>query len=107
MSRSRRKTPIRGVTGCPSERLDKQQWHKRWRMRERMALSRASPEAMEAHQPVLEREVSNVWMMGKDGRIYWPLGEGFAPATHPARKGRPVRERISMKQRVVRIVMGK
>ncbi|WP_425357665.1 hypothetical protein [Methylomicrobium album] len=73
MSRSRRKTPIVGHTTCRSERKDKKRWHRRWRTRERIALASASPEALNAHLPLLENQVGNVWSMGKDGRFYWPI----------------------------------
>ena len=72
MSRSRRKTPIVGHTTCRSEREDKKLWHQRWRTHERTALASASPEALCAHLPLLENQVSNVWSMGKDGRPTGP-----------------------------------
>ena len=40
MSRSVKKIPIVGITTCCSERHDKKIWHKRWRARERTALTR-------------------------------------------------------------------
>jgi len=41
MSRSRRKTPIIGITTCRSERADKAIWHQRLRAHERTGLARA------------------------------------------------------------------
>ncbi|HBO9252321.1 TPA: hypothetical protein L5D80_003319 [Pseudomonas aeruginosa] len=76
MSRSRRKTPIVGHTTCRSEREDKKLWHQRWRTHERTALASASPEALCAHLPLLENQVSNVWSMGKDGVV---CGRGRNP----------------------------
>ena len=72
MSRSRRKIPIVGVTTCRSEREDKKLWHQCWRTRERTALSSASLEVLDAHFPVPENQISNVWRMDKDGHHYWP-----------------------------------
>ncbi|MGP6027222.1 hypothetical protein ACTX1L_30805, partial [Pseudomonas aeruginosa] len=60
MSRSRRKTPIVGHTTCRSEREDKKLWHQRWRTGERTALASSSPDALSAHLPLLENQVSNV-----------------------------------------------
>ena len=80
MSRSRRKTPIVGHTARRSERDDKKILHQRWRTRERTALASTSPEALSAHLPLLESQVSNVWSMGKDGRSYWPVERQAATA---------------------------
>ncbi|ASJ88909.1 hypothetical protein PSA83_06783 (plasmid) [Pseudomonas aeruginosa] len=99
MSRSRRKTPIVGHTTCRSEREDKKLWHQRWRTHERTALASASPEALCAHLPLLENQVSNVWSMGKDGRSYWPIKRQAATADRIANhKGRnPQRARLPEK----------
>lgn len=70
MSRSRRKTPIVGHTTCRSEREDKKLWHQRWRTHERTALASASPDALSAHLPLLENQVSNVWSMGNQVRKF-------------------------------------
>lgn len=70
MNRSRRKTPIFGHTSRRSERDDKQLWHQRWRTHERTALTGASAEALEGHQPVLREQVSNPWAMNKDGHSW-------------------------------------
>ncbi len=95
MSRSRRKTPIVGHTTCRSEREDKKLWHQRWRTHERTALASASPEALCAHLPLLENQVSNVWSMGKDGRSYWPIKRQAATADRIANhKGEVIQERI-------------
>lgn len=72
MSRSRRKTPIRGITTAQSEKQDKRIANRRLRRRVRSAL-RVEPEAP---LPVL-REVSNAWSMDKDGRWF------FDPERYP------------------------
>jgi hypothetical protein len=55
-----------GVTTARSEKEDKQLAHRRLRRRVRCAMNRGD-EAL----PLL-REVSNVWAMAKDGRVYSP-----------------------------------
>ena len=108
MSRSRRKTPIVGHTTCRSEREDKKIWHQRWRTLERTALTSASPEALNAHLPLLENQVSNVWSMGKDGRAYWPVERQAAIADRIAsHKGYSPKEYASLKKRLLRKWMSK
>ena len=108
MSRSRRKTPIVGHTTCRSEREDKKLWHQRWRTRERTALASASPDALSAHLPLLENQVSNIWSMGKDGRSYWPVKRQAATADRIANhRGRNPQERASLKKRLLRKWMSK
>jgi hypothetical protein len=105
MSRSRRKTPIFGIAHSGSEKLDKKIWHGRWRASERIALANASPEA---HVSVLEKQVSNVWSMAKDGRTYWPLKRQASSAERIADdRGQNRRERTSLKQRLIRKWMTK
>lgn len=73
MSRSRRKTPIMGITTARSEREDKTIWHQRMRAHERTRLAKVSldePDSLD-HVAVSEREVSNPWGMAKDGRQYF------------------------------------
>jgi hypothetical protein len=72
MSRSRRKTPIRGITTAQSEKQDKRIANRRLRRRVRSAL-RVDPDAP---LPLL-REVSNPWRMDKDGKML------VDPARHP------------------------
>ena len=67
MARSRRHTPIFGMTTRESEKTDKRRANRRLRRRVREAVSR--PDAPEV-LPAL-REVSNPWSMAKDGRSYW------------------------------------
>lgn len=66
MSRSRKKTPISGITKADSEKDDKRLAHRRLRRRVNQTLSvRPEVEVL----PVL-REVSDPWTMPKDGK-YW------------------------------------
>lgn len=64
MSRSRRKTPIMGITTCRSEKKDK-----RFNNRK---LRRATKVAIGKDKEILPGmdDVSNAWTMGKDGRQY-------------------------------------
>jgi hypothetical protein len=102
VSRSRRKTPKFGNTTCRSERQDKKLWHQRWRTSERMALASATPEALSAHLPLLENQVSSVWSMGKDGRSYWPVERQVAMADRiAAHKGHNPQERAALRERLL------
>lgn len=68
MSRSRRRTPICGVTTARSEKSDKRIWHKRARARIRVLLHGTAPD----DTPHLDdRQVSNPWSMAKDGRQWY------------------------------------
>ena len=108
MSRSHRKTPFVAHTTCRSERFDKQLWHQRWRSRERATLSCSSPEALSSHLPLLEKQVSNVWSMGKDGRHYWPLSKRIKMAERIAdRQGHTTQEKMALKKRLLHKWMGK
>ena len=64
MSRSRRRTPVCGITTCRSEKSWKQDAHRRLRVAER-AMVDGDPE------PRL-RDVSNPWSFGKDGKQRLP-----------------------------------
>lgn len=108
MSRSRRKTPIMGITTCNSERQDKQIWHKRWRARERTSLNSTPFDELDCYLPVLEKQVSNVWDMGKDGKQYWPIHRQVIIAEISAqKKGRTAKECVSLKHRQMHKSMGK
>lgn len=72
MSRSRRKTPIRGMSSADSEKQDKRMANRKLRRRVRSVL-RVEPEAP---LPRL-REVSNPWSMDKDGKRF------FDPERYP------------------------
>lgn len=75
MSRSWKKTLISGITTATSEKHDKRLANRRLRrnVRQRLATGHDGTDL-----PLL-REVSNVWAMDKDGKLY------FDPATHPKR----------------------
>lgn len=62
MSRSRRKTPIFGITTSESESVDKKIWHKAYRR---------SAKQSKCDEPISHLEHSNVWNMSKDGKRYW------------------------------------
>ena len=68
MARSRKKTPIAGVTNAPSEKADKQTAHRRERRKVRAKLGvEIAPEVLPDR-----REVSDVWTFAKDGKAYDP-----------------------------------
>ena len=66
MSRSRKKTPITGISSATTEKAEKQANHRRERRRVRQVLG-VEPEA-----DVLPhtRELSDPWVMPKDGKVY-------------------------------------
>ena len=65
MSRSYRHTPVANPYGCASEKSDKKLWHGKMRAAVRVCLHNFEPdEILLPH----EREVSNVWAFGKDGK---------------------------------------
>ena len=65
MSHSYRRTPKCGLCICDSEKPDKIIWHQRMRAEIRQCLHDADPD--EVFLPD-EREVSNEWSFGKDGK---------------------------------------
>jgi hypothetical protein len=65
MARSRRRTPIFGITTSDSEKRDKRLANRRLRRKVRLSIARGD-EAL----PVL-REVSDVWGFDKDGKRFW------------------------------------
>jgi hypothetical protein len=67
MSRSRRKTPMTGVTTAASEKADKAAWRRRHRHAEKMRLDGAGSEYVARSY----REHSDPWSMSKDGKRYW------------------------------------
>jgi hypothetical protein len=71
MSRSRRKTPITGVTTCRSERLDKIIWHRRFRARQRTIMRSFAPDVWDDKLPWKAAQIVNIWSMGKDGHIFY------------------------------------
>lgn len=69
MSRSRRKTPVCGITTAVSEHFDKQAWHRRYRKAVRQRLG-TDPNAEPPHL----REFFDPWCMRKDGKRYYGVG---------------------------------
>ena len=66
MSRSRKKTPIFGITTARSEKEDKRIANRKLRRVVKQELAREPDGVL----PVL-REVSNVWSMEKDGKLFY------------------------------------
>ena len=64
MSRSYRSTSICGLASAPSEKADKQHWHRRLRRRNRQRLHQGA-------EPLPLRAVSNPWTMAKDGKQWF------------------------------------
>ena len=63
MSRSHRKTPIRGVTSAEPEKSDKTAAHRKIRRTVRIAVEQEAP--VVPH----EKQLSNPWSMAKDGKV--------------------------------------
>lgn len=61
--RSRRKTPVRGITSAESEKADKVASHRVYRRTLKQSIDRA----LEAPLP-RERQLTNPWSMAKDGK---------------------------------------
>ena len=76
MSRSKRKTPIFGVTTAESERSDKQRWHKKLRRKVVSELRQIDETATDGINLPTAKEVSNPWKMGKDGKLWWGEATG-------------------------------
>jgi hypothetical protein len=68
MSRSRRKTPVCGITTAVSEHSDKQAWHRRFRKAVRQRLANDPNE-----EPPHLREFFDPWCMRKDGKRYYGM----------------------------------
>ncbi len=58
-----------GVTNCQSEAFDKKCWHKKWRLRQKQVIGKVIKQDCLDVRIVHHREVSDPWMMGKDGKI--------------------------------------
>ena len=72
MARSKRKTPVRGITTAESEKDDKVASHRK----ARRVVKQAIEPGLEAPLP-LERELTNSWSLAKDGKVR------FNPGQHP------------------------
>lgn len=71
MSRSHRKTPVRGITSAESEKSDKAASHRKIRRAVRVAVEQGAPVLPQ------ERELTNPWSMAKDGKTV------FDPVANP------------------------
>ena len=67
MSRSRRHTPITGITTARSEAFDKKIWHRAFRAKNR-SWSYVDSEGSPAPHV---KESSDPWKMSKDGKASW------------------------------------
>jgi len=72
MSRSKKKHNIGGVTTAPSEKNDKNIWHKIFRRKNKTLVKKANDETLF----VTENDVIDVWQMDKDGKAFNPTEEG-------------------------------
>lgn len=72
MSRSHKKTPILGHTKAESEKSDKKIWHRRFRHKTKDILRSMHNDAdmMDDVIMPIEDDVSNLWLMSKDGKSY-------------------------------------
>lgn len=70
MSRSKKKSKIRGVTTAASEKENKQKANRKLRRLTKEALSKGAAELPE------KREASDVWDFDKDGKVYDPALSG-------------------------------
>jgi len=66
MSRSRRKTPISGITTAESEKQDKRIANRRERHRNRQILGYSMDDTLLMHR----RRAGNPWLMDKDGKAF-------------------------------------
>jgi hypothetical protein len=107
MTRSVRKTPIYGITNARSERKDKQQWHRRFRVLEKQRLHTLTSETMDNHVTTSIEEVSNPWAMNKDGRQYWSWSSQKRAAIRMAKKKMNAEEIQPTIQRLVHRWKGK
>lgn len=103
MSRSRRKTPIFGMTNCRSEYQDKRIWHGRLRAQARTKLATLVVDEFDGAVIPEVRDVSNPWSMGKDGKLWISQETRSTLADHVAdRKSRGQQERLSIFRRNLR-----
>lgn len=72
MSRSYKKTPIIGNT-TGSEKNDKKRWHKSYRRKIKQLINQNVQESESIESVVFptEKEISDTWLMQKDGKTYW------------------------------------
>ena len=72
MTKSRRKTPVRGITSAESEKEDKAASHRAYRR----TLKQMIDPSLETPLPT-EQQITNPWSMAKDGKTR------FNPAKSP------------------------
>ncbi len=77
MARSRKHTPIGGITLADSEKLEKRKNHRRERRRIHQTLTENACADVLPHT----RELSNPWTMSKDGKYYF--GASAEPCDFP------------------------
>ena len=90
MSRSRRKTPISGITTCKSEKEDKRTARRVLRGANHRILqkikvmydSNIQDEVFEIPEFKLIREVSSIWSFGKDGKMRFSSWRLQDPTTY-------------------------
>jgi len=70
MSRSRKHLPILGTHDVPSEKADKQRWHRQMRRRERQQLGVVPPTASDSYLTTMPREVSDPLAFAKTGKVW-------------------------------------
>jgi len=71
MSRSKRKAPMFPPARVGSERADKKAWHARYRaLLKKRTLACISEDESSVDAWCSKREVSNVWRMKKDGKVW-------------------------------------
>ena len=73
MSRSHRKTPVFGHTGCPSEKQDKQLSSRKMRRKVRQYIIIDPDNFLNPKK----QEILNKWEMGKDGKSYWNINSYY------------------------------
>ena len=67
MSRSKRKTPICGITTAETEKTEQAAWHRRHRHAEKVRINAQGIE----YVGLSHKEHSDPWSMSKDGKKYW------------------------------------
>lgn len=65
MSRSKKKTKIRGITTSPSEKEEKQFANRKLRRK-----NKVKTKVLDVDNYLRIREVSDVWVFSKDGKLY-------------------------------------
>ena len=68
MTRSHKKSPVTGWSLCKSEASCKKIWHRKWRRGEKTNLINSFKKDIELHITLHYRDISNPWLMGKDGK---------------------------------------